>query len=128
MLCFILLSFQRVYKPKKSIFWGLFIFINSFNKLLICNCNWFFYQFHSLRVVILTRIINHCKKCRDVTYFPCVEIRWNYDIFHGGLLLLLSGNISLNPGSFHSFQPLGYNELNFFRHGGQHFLYLNINN
>ena len=44
------------------------------------------------------------------------------------LLLLLSGDISLNPGPFHNLQPLDQNEWNIFKHRGLHFLHLNINN
>ena len=43
------------------------------------------------------------------------------------LLLLLSGDINLNPGLFHNLQPLGQNEWNIFKHRGIHFLHLNIN-
>ena len=43
------------------------------------------------------------------------------------LLLLLSGDISLNPGPFHNLQPLDQNEWNIFKHRGLHFLHLNIN-
>ena len=43
------------------------------------------------------------------------------------LLLLLSGDISLNPRPFHNLQPLNQNEWNIFKHRGLHFLHLNIN-
>ena len=43
------------------------------------------------------------------------------------LLLLLSGDISLNPWPFHKLQPLNYDESNIFKHRGLHFLHLNIN-
>ena len=43
------------------------------------------------------------------------------------LLLLLSGDISLNPEPFHNLQPLDHNEGNIFKLTGQHFVYLNIN-
>ena len=43
------------------------------------------------------------------------------------LLLLLSGDISLNPGPFHNLQPLDQNEWNIFKHRGLHFLHLSIN-
>ena len=43
------------------------------------------------------------------------------------LLLLLSGDISLNPGPFHNLQPLDHDEWNIFKHRGLHFLHLNIN-
>ena len=43
------------------------------------------------------------------------------------LLLLLSGDISLNPGPFHNLQPLDHDEWNIFMHRGLHFLHLNIN-
>ena len=43
------------------------------------------------------------------------------------LLLLLSGDISLNPRSFHNLQTLDQNEWNIFKHKGLHFLHLNIN-
>ena len=44
------------------------------------------------------------------------------------LLLLLSGDISLNPGPFHNLQPLNHDEWNIFKHRGLHFLHLNIDN
>ena len=43
------------------------------------------------------------------------------------LLLLLSGDISLNPGPFHNLQPLDHDEWNIFKHRELHFLHLNIN-
>ena len=43
------------------------------------------------------------------------------------LLLLLSGDISLNPRPFHNLEPLDQNEWNIFKHRGLHFLHLNIN-
>ena len=43
------------------------------------------------------------------------------------LLLLLSGDISLNPGSFRNLQPLDHDEWNIFKHRGLHFLHLSIN-
>ena len=43
------------------------------------------------------------------------------------LLLLLSGDISLNPGHFHNLQPLNHDKWNIFKHRGLHFLHLNIN-
>ena len=68
--------------------------------LLICTHNQLFCQFHCLCILILTRIID---------------------------LLLLSGDISLNPGPFHNLQPLNHDEWNIFKHRGLHFLRLNIN-
>ena len=43
------------------------------------------------------------------------------------LLLLLSGDISLNQGPFHNLQPLDQNEWNISKHRGLHFLHLDIN-
>ena len=43
------------------------------------------------------------------------------------LILLLSGDIILNPGPFHNLQPLDQNEWNIFKHRGLHFLHLSIN-
>ena len=43
------------------------------------------------------------------------------------MLLLLSGDISLNPEYFHNLQPLNHDEWNIFKHRGLHFLHLNIN-
>ena len=43
------------------------------------------------------------------------------------LLLLHSGDISLNLGPFHNLQTLDHNEWNIFKHRGLHFLHLNIN-
>ena len=43
------------------------------------------------------------------------------------LLLLLSGDISLNSGPFHNLQPLNHDGWNIFKHRGLHFLHLNIN-
>ena len=43
------------------------------------------------------------------------------------LLLLLSGDISLNSGPFHNLQPLNQDKWNIFKHRGLHFLHLNIN-
>ena len=43
------------------------------------------------------------------------------------LLLLLSGDISLNPGPFNNLQPLDHDEWNIFKHRELHFLHLNIN-
>ena len=43
------------------------------------------------------------------------------------LLLLLSGNITLNSGHFHNLQPLNHDEWNIFKHRRLHFLHLNIN-
>ena len=50
----------------------------------------------------------------------------NSNSFHR-LLLLLSGDISLNPGPFHNLQPLYQNDWNIFKHKGLHSLHLNIN-
>ena len=41
------------------------------------------------------------------------------------LLVLLLGDISLNPGPFHNLQPLDHDEWNNFRHRELHFLLLN---
>ena len=43
------------------------------------------------------------------------------------LLLLLSGDITLNPGSFHNLQPLDHDEWNIFKKRGLHLFHLNIN-
>ena len=43
------------------------------------------------------------------------------------LLLLLSGDISINPGPFHNHPQLDHNEVNIFNHRGLHFPYFNIN-
>ena len=43
------------------------------------------------------------------------------------LLLLLSGDITLNPGSFHNLQPLDHDEWNIFKNRGLHLFHLNIN-
>ena len=43
------------------------------------------------------------------------------------LLLLLSGDISLNPGPCHNLQPLNHEEWNTFKHRRLNFLHLNIN-
>ena len=50
----------------------------------------------------------------------------NSNTYHR-LLLLLSGDISLNPGPFHNLPPLDENKWNISKHRGLHFLYLNIN-
>ena len=50
----------------------------------------------------------------------------NFNSYHR-LLLLLSGDISLNQGAFHNLQPLDQNECNIFKYRGLHFLHLNIN-
>ena len=42
------------------------------------------------------------------------------------LLLLLSGDISLNPGLFHNLEPLDHDKWNIFKHRGLHLLHLNI--
>ena len=43
------------------------------------------------------------------------------------LLLLFSGDISLNPEPFHNLQPLAHDKWNIFKHRGLHFLHLHIN-
>ena len=43
------------------------------------------------------------------------------------LLLLLWGDISLNPGPFPMNQPSGNNEWDFFKARGLHFIHININ-
>ena len=43
------------------------------------------------------------------------------------ILLLLSGDISLNPGPKNNLQPLDSNELNFFKLRGLYLIHLNIN-
>ena len=43
------------------------------------------------------------------------------------ILLLLSGDISLNPGPKNNLQPLNSNEWNVFKSKGLHLIYLNIN-
>ena len=43
------------------------------------------------------------------------------------LLVLLSGNISLNPGVFHNLQLLDNDKWNIFKHRGLYFLHLSIN-
>ena len=50
----------------------------------------------------------------------------NYNSYYR-LLLLLSGDISLNPGPFHNLQPLDHDEWNCSKHRELHFLHLNIN-
>ena len=43
------------------------------------------------------------------------------------LLLLLSSDISLNPGPFHNLQPLDHDKWNIFKHRGLHLLHLTTN-
>ena len=43
------------------------------------------------------------------------------------MLLLLSGDISLNPGPVHQDTPQCLNEWNVFKNRGLHFIHLNIN-
>ena len=43
------------------------------------------------------------------------------------LLLLLSGDISLNLGPFYNLQPLDHDKWNIFKHRGLYLLHLNIN-
>ena len=43
------------------------------------------------------------------------------------LILLLSGDISLNPGPFYNLEPLDHDEWSIFKHRGLHFPHLNIN-
>ena len=43
------------------------------------------------------------------------------------LMLLLSRDISLNPGLFHNFQPFDHDDWKIFKHRGLHFLHLSIN-
>ena len=43
------------------------------------------------------------------------------------LLLLISGDISPNPGLFHILQPLDHNKQYIFKHRGLHFLHFKIN-
>ena len=46
---------------------------------------------------------------------------------HYQLMLLLSGDISLNPGRFQNFQPFDHDDWKIFKHRGLHFLHLSIN-
>ena len=43
------------------------------------------------------------------------------------LLLLFSGDVSLNPEPFYNLQPLAHDKWNIFKHRGAHFLHLHIN-
>ena len=53
-------------------------------------------------------------------------VRCNFNSYYR-LLLLLSGDTSLNPGPFRNLQPLVHDKWNIFKHRGTHFLHLNIN-
>ena len=43
------------------------------------------------------------------------------------LLLLLFGDTSYSPGTFHNHLQLGHDEWNIFKHRGLHYLHFNIN-
>ena len=55
------------------------------------------------------------------------QLMYSNSNFYYQLLLLLSGNISLNPEPFHNLHLLDHDEWNIFKHRGLHFLHLNIN-
>ena len=65
--------------------------------------------------------------CIRNQFFCQFQLMYRNSISYYRLLLLLSGDISLNQGAFHNFQSLDHQEWNIFKHRGLHFLHLNIN-
>ena len=61
-------------------------------------------------------------------YFSfALSISFSVSFSYHPLLLLLSGDISVNPVPFHNLHPLDQKEWNTFKHRGRHFLHLSIN-
>ena len=62
-----------------------------------------------------------------INHFSISKLRYKNLNFFSRLLLLLSGDISLNPGPVHQGTLQCSNELNVFKNKGLHFIHLNIN-
>ena len=77
--------------------------------------------------------IDTCKNIQSletqltINHFSISKLRYKNLNFFSRLLLLLSGDISLNPGPVHQGTLQCSNELNVFKNKGLHFIHLNIN-
>ena len=63
----------------------------------------------------------------DLVFFSISKLQYKNFNFYFNLLLLLSGDISFNPGPPHNNQLQPQNEWSFFNSRGLHFIHLNIN-
>ena len=63
----------------------------------------------------------------DLVFFSISELQYGNSNSYFNLLLLLSGDISLNPGPPHNNQLQPQNEWSVFNSRGLHFIHLNVN-
>ena len=63
----------------------------------------------------------------DLVFFLIFRLQYRNSNSYFNLLLLLSGDISLNPGPFHNNQLQPQSGLSVFNSRGLHFIHLNVN-
>ena len=91
-------------------------------KVKVCNQIQFFTPEYIRACVALDNFrLNYLFKISIISTIK----RLNNNSFYG-ILLLLSGDISLNPGPKNNLQPLDSNEWNVFKSEGLHLIHLNI--
>ena len=102
---------------------GHVLHVTSYHEITVCSRSRFFTielmnQFESLYTFHL-----HSQS----VFWSVSQLMYRNSNSYYRLLLLLSGDISLNLGPFHNLQPLDQKEWNIFEHRGLHFFQLNIN-
>ena len=65
--------------------------------------------------------------CVNSTFYSISQLKYRNLNSYFHLLILLSGNISLNPGSTHQHKIQCLNKWDIFKSRGLHFIHLNIN-
>ena len=84
--------------------------------------NFFTYEFINQRDTVETSCLHS-----DLVFFSISKLQYRNSNSYFNLLLLLSGDISLNPGPPHNNQLQPQNEWSVFNSRGLHFIHLNIN-
>ena len=98
-------------------------YATPYHEINVCN------QSHSFTIELINKFESLCTShLNSQSVFLAVSKLMNRNSnSYYWLLLLLSGDISLNTRPFHNLQPLDQNEWNISKHRGLHFAHLNIN-
>ena len=86
-----------------------------------------FFQFFTHDTIEITNEVNTSHSQSELSIFTISKFRFKNDNSFCPLLLILSGNISLNPGPFSNPQLFKEEEWRAFSNRGLHLIHLNIN-
>ena len=119
-LCYLAMFLIVIFLLKLQIKDGL---PSNFTSLQKCLTN----EFFSLETIISCHYIQHIILHRNLVCLAIANLKYrNYNSFYQ-FLLLLSGDVSLNPGPFQIFPPVNVNIWEPFNKKGLHFLHISIN-